>query len=600
MPGYRTDGGTTSHAEQTMQEYLPQQRQGPRNVFACDLNACVNMASLPPEEAALAGHQPARRFEIRTGISGIAGDYQFPEGQTATQFESRHRWQHLPEGNVPPPALVESGLIATPTLPPNLPLETLTSLTPQVKEFYVRTWDSLVELNPVLKDIKLDRTNTVELSHAIFGVSSGFNTNDINHYLEGNRSGAPFGEYFNDPRFRWVTAESGARPEWIASPETLNAITEAVAAERGVPALSIDTSRFRGVGNAGAASIGIVLGGMGLKDAIERGDTVGGVIAGTNVVTSVAQATEGIAAAAGRSIPALTNAGKFILPLNIGLTVADGVYQISKEDTTQHKVERGVVVSATATTGLLLSTAAATTGEAAAITTVVTGAAGTGVVGTGAAAVAVAAAPVVLTVAAVTAVAITGDAALKAKRAWDNVDESIAREGAAQKREGYKSEDGKPSVLAYKHIAVALLHHSENMKNENMNGTGALPRDARGRFKIQDFKKIDLRDPKNLAELDRVLLASIKKQDDILKTNSNFLDTVLPKWIAHGGETLDKITMAQMERADLMGAREELRMYRMDLLKWDAAHPDNPATTGVKPVTPPAQGARPKTTTPAK
>lgn len=585
-PGTRTTPETTAQAEQTMQEYLQQQRPGPRNVFACDLNGCVNVASLTAEERDVLSHQPARRFEVKTGITSIAGDYQLPNGMNAAQFEDHFNWQFLGDRTVPPPALAEKGLMTSATSP-ELNLDVLKTAPPEVGQFYRQTWDHLVELNPILKDVKLDRTNLVEVNHAISGVSSGFNTNDINFYLERNRGGASAKGYFEDPRFKWIAAESGERPTWIASPETLTTITNSVAEAKGLAPLYVDTSKFTGVGNAGAASIGLVMGGMGLKDAIERGDAVGGALAGTNVVTSLVQATEGIAAAAGKTIPALTSAGKFIPVVNIAVTVADAAYQISKEDTAQHMTERGVVVGTTATTGIVLgATAAASTGEAAAITTVVTGALGTGVAGTGAAAVTVAAAPVVLTVAAVTMVAITGDAALKAKRAWDDVDNTIAQNGAAQRREGYKAEDGKPSVLGYKHIAVALLNHSENMKNENMNGAGALERDARGRFKINDFKKIDLRDPKNVVELERVLQACIRKQDEILKTNSNFLDSVLPKWAAHGGDTLDKISMAQMERADLAGAMQELQMYKKDMKDWDAAHPDNPATTGVKPAVP--------------
>ncbi|TAL39509.1 MAG: hypothetical protein EPN97_02285 [Alphaproteobacteria bacterium] len=594
-PGTRTTPATTANAEQTMQEYLQQQKPGPHSVYACDLNGCVNMSLLSPEERAIVSHQPARQFEIQTGLKGIAGEYTLPDGMNAAQFEDHFHWQFLNDRTVPPPALVEKGFIPPQPLSPKLTLDVLNTAPSEVGQFYRQTWDHLVELNPALKDVKLDRANLVEVNHAIFGVSSGFNAPDINFYLERNRGDVSPKGYFEDPRFKWIAAESGAHPEWIAAPETLNSITEQLAAKKGIPALNIDAARASGIGNAGAASIGLVMGGIGLKSAIERGDTVGGAIAGTNIVTSAMQATEGIAAAAGKTIPALTSAGKFLPVVNIAVTAVDVAYQISKEDTTQHKVERGAVAATTATTGILLGTAAASTGEAAAITTVVTGALGTGVAGTGAAAITVAAAPVVLTVAAVTAVAITGDAALKAKRAWDDVDDQIAQNGAAQKREGYKADDGKPSVLGYQHIATALRNHSENMKNENMNGTGALERDARGRFKIGDFKKIDLRDPKNIAELERVLQAGIKKQDEILTTNSSFLDNVLPKWMAHGGDTLDKIAMAQMERADLAGAMQELQMYKKELKDWDAAHPDSPATTGVKPVTPPsAQGPKPR------
>jgi hypothetical protein len=334
------------------------------------------------------------------------------------------------------------------------------------------------------------------------------------------------------------------------------------------------TVRTAGVGNTGAASVGIVLGVKGLHDAIETGDTTGGAIAATNIATSTAQATEGVLTAAGRTAPLLTKAGKFIPVVNVGVTLIDGAYQITKEDTPEHMAERTTVVAATATTAIALGTATATAAEAGVITAGVTGLLGTGAAATGTAAVVVAAAPVVLTVAAVGAVAYTGEKAIEAKRAWDDVDRTIAENGAATKRRGYKADDGKPSVLGYKHIAVMMLQHSEHMKNGNMNGTDSLERNQQGRFKIEDFKKIDMRDPKNIAELERVLKESIAREDKIIKDN----DSILPRWI-RSSDSADKMTMAQMERADLVGAMQELDMYKNELKAWDATHPDDPATT---------------------
>ncbi|MEZ0226963.1 MAG: hypothetical protein ACAH83_20595 [Alphaproteobacteria bacterium] len=349
---------------------------------------------------------------------------------------------------------------------------------------------------------------------------------------------------------------------------------------KGPVASIMDNPRNAGTGNAGAAGLGIVLGGVGLHDAIERGDTTGGVIASANIATATVQATEGVLTAAGRTAPLVTKVGKFIPGANLAMIAVDGAYQISQEKTTEAKVERGVVVGATTATALLAGTAVATAGEAAVITTGVTAVLGTGAAATGTAAIAVAAAPVVLTVAAAGAVAYTGNAALESKRAWDNVDKQIAENGKPQERQGYKSEDGKPSVMGYKHIAVQLLHHSELLKTENMNGVAGMERDKNGRFKIQDFKKIDMRDPKNIAELERVLATEIAKKDKIIKDN----DSIVPKGLRiFSGDSVDKMTMAQMDRADMAGALAELQMYKKKLQEYDAANPGDPATTGTKP-----------------
>jgi hypothetical protein len=336
-----------------------------------------------------------------------------------------------------------------------------------------------------------------------------------------------------------------------------------------------------GVANASGAALGIGMGVVGLVDAVESGDKVGAGLATANIASGTAEA---VIAATGKG---LTTTGKFIPGVNIALTVADGVYQVSKEDTTEKKVERAAVVTATAGTGLALGAAASTPAVAAGVGTTVTA------LGGGAATVTAAtvAAPVVLTAAAVVAVGYTGNAALESKRAWDNVDKQIEENGRPQRREGYKSQDGKPSVLAYKHIAAAILHHSEHMKNENMNGAAGIERDPRGRFKIGDFKKIDMHDPKNIAELERVLKQEIEKQEKIIKANDSFV----PKGLRiFSGDSVDKMTMAQMERADMAGALAEIQMYKKELADYNAANPGDPATTGAKP--PAATAAsRPKT-----
>lgn len=322
-----------------------------------------------------------------------------------------------------------------------------------------------------------------------------------------------------------------------------------------------------GVANASGAGLGIGMGVVGLVDAVESGDKVGAGLATANIASGTAEA---VVAATGKG---LTTAGKFIPGANIALTVADGVYQISKEQTTEAKVERGVVVTATAGTGIALGAAAATPAVAGGIGTTVAA------LGGGAATVTAAtvAAPVVLTAAAVVAVGYTGNAALESKRAWDNVDKMIEESGRPQRRESYKSEDGKPSILGYKHIAFQLRQHSEHLMSGNMNGVAGLERDNNGRFKIQDIKKIDMRDPKNIAELERVLAAEIAKQDKIIRDN----DSVVPKGLRlFSGNSVDRMTNAQMERAGMAGALQEIQMYRKELQEYDAANPGNPATTG--------------------
>ena len=330
--------------------------------------------------------------------------------------------------------------------------------------------------------------------------------------------------------------------------------------------------RNRGVGGAGAGALGLVMSAQGLNQAVHSGDKLEMGIAGANLLTSTTQTAEGIAVAAGKTLPMLEGAGKFVPGLNIGITAVDGVYQISKEDTTEHKVQRGVVVAATTATALTVGTAAATVAEAGAITTGVTAVLGTGALATGTAAVVVAAAPVILTVAAVGTVAYAGEKAIEAVRAWEATEKAMADEAKPQKREGYKAADGKPSILGYKHIAVEMLRVSGDMKDGNMNGKPA--RDKNGRILIDEIRKLDMHDPKNIAELERAIDLNIRKQEEIKKAN----DSILPRWL-RGSDSADRFTMAEMELGDLKGAKAEIAMYRQDLQAYNAAHPAAPTTT---------------------
>jgi hypothetical protein len=83
-----------------------------------------------------------------------------------------------------------------------------------------------------------------------------------------------------------------------------------------------------------------------------------------------------------------------------------------------------------------------------------------------------------------------------------------------------------------------------------------------------------MHDPKNIAEFERVLALHIRKQEDLMKAN----ETYLPRWL-DPREKVSRYTLAQMELADLTAARTELDMYKTELKAWDAAHPNNPATT---------------------
>lgn len=347
-----------------------------------------------------------------------------------------------------------------------------------------------------------------------------------------------------------------------------------------------------GIGNTVGGAVGLVFSIEGMIQAHETGDKTGMKIAGANLATSVLQAGEGILDATGTAMPAIKGAAKFVPVANIAVTAVDGVYQISRETTTSHKIERGVVVGATAATGFAVGSAAMSAG---AVTTLTAGA--TAVFGTGAlATVAVAAAPVVITVLAVGLVAYAGNKLIEARRAgadaksaWDDVDKQIAEESKPQKRD-IKTEDGKPSIRAYKHVPITILRTSVDMKDENLKGKPV--RNKEGQIPMTEILKMDMHDPKNIAELQRVIDLNIKKQEEIMKAN----DSVLPRWM-RSSDSSNKYTLAQMELGDLTGAKAELEMYKQELKEWDAKHPAGPAATmldAARKTAPQAQRTAPK------
>ncbi|MEZ0226168.1 MAG: GNAT family N-acetyltransferase [Alphaproteobacteria bacterium] len=327
-------------------------------------------------------------------------------------------------------------------------------------------------------------------------------------------------------------------------------------------------TRSLGVGTTSAASVGFVFGAKGLYDSYQAGDNVGAGIATANLASSSLEVTEGLLTAAGKTLPVITKAGKFIPGANIALTAVDGVYQMSMEDTVAHKAERGAVVVAAAGTGVFAAPLAAAVVQTTLVTTGIGAAIGTGAVATAA----VAAAPVVLTTAAVLGVVYVGGKIIESKRAWEETDAAIARNAKPEKRQGVTSEDGKPTIRAFKHIPITMLRTSVDVKDANLNGK--LVRNKEGQIPIGEILKLDMHDPKNIAEFERVLALHIKKQEDLMKAN----ETYLPKWL-DPREKVSKHTLAQMELADLTAARTELDMYKNELKAWDAAHSNNLATT---------------------
>lgn len=299
----------------------------------------------------------------------------------------------------------------------------------------------------------------------------------------------------------------------------------------------------------GMGAWGLAQGTMGAIRAYKEGDEVGVGINGANALSGATSLGLIGARWAGAQIPAAVQST--VTYANVGLTVATGLYQvmneegnfIDKEPDGSHNLgnrsERAVAVATTAGAGFAL--AAAGIGSAGVVPTVMV-------------------------------VAYTGDKAIEARRAWKETDRAIAANGVPQRIErNNPCDDGSPDFRNYKHLFTALLEASPDIRDSELPFTPT--RNAQtGRISFEDLRRLDLKDPKVVAEFSRALDINIGRQQQIMKDN----DSILPKWTRFDdGGTI--YTDAQMVLADMQGAKTELGWYKDDQAAWNAAH--NPASS---------------------
>ena len=89
-------------------------------------------------------------------------------------------------------------------------------------------WRRLNTLNSGLGAVALRRKDPRDMYYALMGVTSGFNADDINFFLERYRQGVPAWAYSQSlPRLKQLYDEIETRAEsmqWVAAPATLEKI----------------------------------------------------------------------------------------------------------------------------------------------------------------------------------------------------------------------------------------------------------------------------------------------------------------------------------------------------------------------------------------
>ena len=185
-------------------------------------------------------HQPAVLFEQRHGLKGIAGHYNFPDVPGWDWKSLDERFNQYFDRKADPelyPKLVEnfakaSGKPATlENVRPGGALRKpmLRYLIELEHEEITRIYHALADLNPgAAAQLHFDPNNRAELSTAVQGLVSGFNTDDINYFIgrsrRGNEEQYSQRDVVRAAADKKIIARLGLEKThslgWIASPET--------------------------------------------------------------------------------------------------------------------------------------------------------------------------------------------------------------------------------------------------------------------------------------------------------------------------------------------------------------------------------------------
>lgn len=191
--------------------------------------------------------EPARAFECAAGLTGVAGRYRFPDGLSAADFEKMYTWRFAHEAcrpeilqgkGMPVPAYAEDCLTRMQSallggdyskshFLQGLWADAVSAEFNHVMQtpdhpYRIRqraVWDALVSLNPQLKNVQVGRMQGRAMYDAMMGVSSGFNVDDINHFLRRAQNGFPADPAAEAQRAA-IRTRTGHYMGWVPSPET--------------------------------------------------------------------------------------------------------------------------------------------------------------------------------------------------------------------------------------------------------------------------------------------------------------------------------------------------------------------------------------------
>lgn len=148
---------------------------------------------------------PARNFEKQAGIDGISRTYKMPEDKTMIRIAKQTGFEIGKGGTT---------------------LDHLNEIA-----------DKIIQLNPDLLEVKYSRDNPQDVRDLIFGVTSAFNPEDINYFINTNSKHEVDKPLPYRMAKRLIVAnlyeeKTGVFLTWIPSPETLNIISSKLGLEK--------------------------------------------------------------------------------------------------------------------------------------------------------------------------------------------------------------------------------------------------------------------------------------------------------------------------------------------------------------------------------
>jgi hypothetical protein len=141
----------------------------------------------------------------------------------------------------------------------------------------------------------------------------------------------------------------------------------------------------------------------------------------------------------------------------------------------------------------------------------------------------------------------------------------------------------RPDIRDYKHLLAETVRASADIPDSKITG-GTLTR-QNGLIQATPPNAKILSDPRNLPVIETALNKRVQDQTQVQKTNDQSLP-LLMRWSKDSLDKTQRYETAKSDAANARGAIGEIKMYRDDLAKYDAAHPQQQA--GPQKTAPPA------------